>query len=375
MGLAVDLDSRLEVSASLQAIINALGVLSANPADASAQSSVRSAFDQLGNRMIDVADELTEADAQRLAELGAAELFRPDLYESLADHFGANVGTPAVSQSHVQTVYERRQEILRGFQTVIGVAQDREWDVDAASGIEGDAEIGFTVPRAIFANNLRGLTKELEWINRFLSTVAEAATGEHDDFEVSRLSTSDPTVFVVTGCGLALTVGRLIKWGVETWKTVEEIRKLRAETAKLKAFSPEEVDAIFGEKIRVQVVKEIEDQAARLTQDVRNEGRRNELTTGLGKLLDQFLQRIERGMTVEIRLLQHSEPGELPAEETEEQRDLQVIAAELKFPNASDAPVLRLTGGAAELNGNAQRPVKAKRKKQGPKGPQTTSAT
>lgn len=371
MRSARDLDSRLEVTKALQRTIDSLANLAGNPADGNNQQNVRSALDNLANRLSDVHAELSEADATRLEELGAGGLFPADLYEGIAAHFNANMGTPAVSQNHVQQILNSRNEVLQNFQTVIDVAEVRQWEAD--EDVEGAAEVGFTVPRAIFDNKLKGLTKELEWINRLMSSVTEASTGEHEDFQVSRLSTSDPTIYIIASYAVAHTFGKLVTWALGTWKSVEEIRHLRAETAKLAAFKPEEVETIFGDKIKQQVAEQIEAQATGLTSGVTNEGRRNELHTSLSMLLEQFLQRIERGMTVEIRLIGQQDvavEGEA-ADDGSTRFDLETLAASLNFPPASAAPVLNLSGGAA---GEARRTAAESSrstpaaKKAGPKG-------
>lgn len=371
MRYARDLDSRLEVTKALQRTIDSLASLAGNPADGNNQQNVRGALDNLANRLSDVHAELSEADATRLEELGAGGLFPVDLYEDIAAHFNANMGTPAVSQNHVQQILNSRNEVLQGFQSVIDVAEVREWEAD--EDVEGAAEVGFTVPRAIFDNKLKGLTKELEWINRLMSSVTEASTGEHQDFQVSRLSTSDPTVYLIATYVVAHTFGKLVTWALGTWKSVEEIRNLRAETAKLAAFTPEEVETIFGDKIRQQVAEQIESQATGLTTGVKNEGRRNELHSSLSMLLEQFLQRIERGMTVEIRLIGQQDvaiEGEA-ADDGSTRFDLETLAASLNFPPASAAPVLKLSGGAA---GETRRttaeasPPSPSAKKAGPRG-------
>lgn len=347
MRYARELNSHYQISEALQQVIDSTGSLVSNPSDSNIQQSVRSALDNLANSMGNLNLELTEAEVVRLKELGAAKLFPENLYSGIVELFNANIATPAVSQENVQRIQNERNEILKGFKDVVNFAEARAWEADSAA--EGGAEIGFMVPRAVFDNKLKGLSKELDWINRLLSSVTEASTGRHEDFQVSRLSTSDPTVFIVTSCAVALTFGRLVTWALATWKSVEEIRHLRAETAKLEAFTPEEVETIFGDKIKAQVNKKIKGQAEELTANVADVGRKNELQTGLTMLLEQFLQRVERGMTVEIKLIGQGEPeAEQDADEAGVRNDLETLAAGLAFPAASAVPVLKLTGGAEE---------------------------
>lgn len=349
MQLALKLDAKLEISTLLQRTIESMSNLTSSPAEPSFQVNARTALDNLAANLTRIDTELSDADKMRLEELGASELFPSDLYDRIVNHFTANVATPSVSQNYVQEILNARNAILAAFSTVVGVAETQGWDMDVA--IANGAEIGFTVPRAIFDNKLKGLTKELEWINRFMAAVTEATTGAHEEFEVSRLATTDPTVFIQASYAVALTVGGVVTWALASWKSVEEIRNLRAQTNKLASFSAEEVEEIFGNKIKEQVHQQIAAQADMLTASIQDNGRKNELNSGLTILLEQFLQRVERGMTVEIRLIedQTDEQEENSGDDADTISKLNEIAAELTFPTASTTPVLRLTGGASDV--------------------------
>lgn len=344
---AIALENRLELTRSLQETIDALANLSSNPAEQTYQANVRSALDTLANKLNTAEQELSAADVTRLEELGAANLFPSDLYAKITEHFNANVATPSVTMTHLQQKMGQRSDVLDGFRAVIGIAEEHKWDIEYDA--EGDAEVGFTIPRGVFENKLKGLTKEMEWVNRFISTVTEASTGKHEEFEVSRLSTSDPTIFVFTTCMVAVTFGKLVTWALDSWKSVEEIRHLRAQSSQLAAFKPTEIESFFGEKIKQQVKESIEAQATALVANVQDAHRKNELHSGLSILLEQFMQRVERGMTVEIRLIGNRNADEdAPNEEVEAARNnVNELAASLIFPTPSEVPVLRLTGGAS----------------------------
>ena len=347
---AIALDHNLEISTALQSTLDSLASLASNPSEPNVQTAVRRTLDNLANRLSRVEEELSEANANRLVELGATDLFPIGMYGAIMEHVNANIATPTVSQQYVQNIVSARSEILRSFASVIEVAEARNWALEPE--IDGFAEVGFTVPREIFDNKLKGLTKEFDWINRFVSSLTEATTGRHEDFEVSRLSTTDPTLFIVASYAITVTVGKVTTWAINTWKSVEEIRHLRAETSKLTAFSPQEVEQIFGNKIKTQVSEEIEQQASMLTANVSDESRKNELHSGLSIMLNQFLQRVERGMTVEIRLIGHNDDLDTELDDADELiEDLDSVASDLAFPSASKTPVLQLTGGASEGDG------------------------
>jgi hypothetical protein len=166
MQLASTLDAELAISALLQRTIETLSDQASDPKEPSFQANARTALDNLEGNISKIDAQLSAADATRLKELGASELFPSDLYDKIMDQFNANVATPSVSQNYVEEILNTRSTILAAFDTAVGVAETQKWDINAA--IDFDTEIGFAVPHAICNNNLSGLPKQLDWINRFM---------------------------------------------------------------------------------------------------------------------------------------------------------------------------------------------------------------
>lgn len=73
--------------------------------------------------------------------------------------------------------------------------------------------------------------------------------------------------------------------------------------------------------------------------------RKNELESAFNIYLRQLLERIERSMTIEIRLLKAPEGSEDATEE--EKVEFASISETLSFPKPSGDPVLALTDGSA----------------------------
>jgi hypothetical protein len=197
----------------------------------------------------------------------------------------------------------------------------------------------------MFKNHLENLISELGTINRIIRIFSEIATGKPEPVEVDEISTSNPIFFFGLDPATIAMIGASVSWVLATWKQVEDIRKVRAETAKLNPFTPDEIEKFFGTKIKESVKSEVEKQAEKLLETISdNGGRRNELRNGLEWALDSLLARVERGMTVEIRLLPPpvaAEEGKTP-EVPAAFQDLQQIVPQLLFPSAKGEPVLKL---------------------------------
>ncbi len=363
MQKSIEIDREYGINKKLNTLSSAMDQLVSNPSQAEFQVSVRDSIVALRSVFDVLNDSLTEADTARLVDLGGELLFAEGLVDELSKIITDNVATPAVARDDIKSMTARRAEILDNFRQVVSIAENRDWESDEYA--EHKVELGFTIPRELFRNSLNGLTKELEWINKFLRCISEVEDGSVADVEIGEISTTDPTIFLVTVATVVLAVGRITKWSIGIWKDIEEIRHIRAQTAKLKSFDEDEIETIFGGKIRKEIEAQVTLKSIEMASKVKESGRRNELEIALGKYLEQFLQRIERGMTVEVRLLSHADDPEVASDEpipVDPTIDaLFDIAGELRFPSAAAHPVLQLTGGSATQESPEPQKSRAKR--------------
>jgi hypothetical protein len=132
------------------------------------------------------------------------------------------------------------------------------------------------------------------------------------------------------------------------WLLVEQIRKVRAETAQLPAFTENDVEKIFGTKIRETINKAVEEKVDELINNGKaKKARHGELKGQLKWALDSLLAKMERGLTIELRLappqVEETEDGEVPDEaEFNDFIFLQDIQQQLVFPERSENPVLSI---------------------------------
>jgi hypothetical protein len=287
----------------------------------------------------------TPAEVELMAEIGAVPYFAHDITDEIAATAQQNAVTPAVVLAKLQAIQSQRSEYITHLTSLR--------DALKAVGIQentlqpGSAELGVLLPRPLFHNELAGLISELSVLNQILRLFSEVITGTIEPVEIRQISTTDPIFGFGLSLGVIIAVGKTVTWALATWKTIEEIRKLRHETQKNDAFSEQEVRDFFDTKIEKSIEKAIKEKAVEMvpvtTSDV---GRKQELHAGMEWALRSILTRIERGMTVEVRFLPPPAPKEgadpLPEEQVQQFSEINSIVPQLKFPATSDAPILAL---------------------------------
>jgi len=183
-------------------------------------------------------------------------------------------------------------------------------------------------------------------INRIIRAISEAATGEVPEIEVRQISSSDPLLFFGMDVVAIGAIGAAITWALNTWKQVEEIRKIRNEAEGVDAFSEDDIKEMFDDKIQKTIDIAIEGKVDELLGSADgNPGRPHEQRTDLTWALESLMALIERGLKVEIRFLP---PQPEPAEEGEEAeiapefQTLSHLAQQLVFRIERDRPVTEL---------------------------------
>ena len=173
---------------------------------------------------------------------------------------------------------------------------------------------------------------------------SELTTGSVEKIEVHQISTSDPQIFLGLSAVTVATIGGAITWALNTWKQVEDVRRVRAETHKLSAFSEKEVEDIFDKKIKSTIAAAIEAQTKILLGAAKTDpGRGFEQSEHIKLALGSILARIERGMTIEIRALPPPKDGpEQDPQQAAAFSAIEALAPTLLFPKPDPNPVLSL---------------------------------
>lgn len=324
-------------------VFNSIQNLASSPTTAGLQESFRAALDRLASAEHAMASTFSPDVAEAIRTLKGHEFFLGGLADSIEDLTSANVATLAVVASRVSEMMQRRQEYLASIETLASLLL--AVGVEALPLSSGGAELGVTIPRLVFDNTLDGLQKELKDLNRIIRALSEAATGSVDEAEVLEISTTDPVFVLGLSVSTILMVARSFTWALNTWKQVEDIRKVRADIRKLDIESgfamAKMAEEAIEKKVRALVGAQVD---ALLGDRARLEGRPQEQRTDLRMALEMVLDRVQRGVTIEVRL---GPPTPSPAENasTESKQDaatfksLQETSRELMFPRQIGEPL------------------------------------
>src|ERR1700733_6581631 len=291
--LLVSVEGKFNLQTILQNMVNDLNQIICNPTPPAFQTQFAQNFARLRATWSQMTESFSPAQAKLLVEIGAAPYFIDDVPLQIETVTKENNVTPAVTKDAVEKIRGAREQYL----TTIRELRDRLQTLGIeAYKLEPDtAEIGLLLPREMFGNELGGLINELRVLNRIIRAFSEIAVGQAEPVEVHQISTSDPVFFFgIAPATVALLAGA-VRWAIQTWKEVEEIRKIRAETLKLKSFAPEEVDKIFGEKIEKQIAIAVDEKVDELVAIQDGVGRHHEQRNDLKWALNSILGRVERG--------------------------------------------------------------------------------
>ena len=339
--LLVAVESQFNVQSILNQMFNELSQITSNPGQPQFQTQFAQSLGAFRAAWQQMIEAFSPAQAKLLNEIGAGRYFLDDIPAEIEEETKDNNITPAVIRDKVQIIQSTREQYL----TTIRELRDRlkSIGIEAYQLEPGNAEIGLLLPRDLFHNELSGLVKELHTLNRIIRAFSEIAVGKAEPVEIRQISTSDPVFFFGLDPATIALLGAAITWAINSWKSVEEIRKVRAETQKIKSFTPEEIEEIFGKKIQEEIAIAVEQKVDELIPLADGAGRWNEQRNDMKWALESILSRVERGMTVEIRFL--PPPASKEGEESHKPETFDTlgkIAPQLRFPASDPIPVLAL---------------------------------
>jgi hypothetical protein len=195
--------------------------------------------------------------------------------------------SPVVAQQKLNTFASERQNYI---QQITQLRDNLEAVGIRASSLQpGDAEIGFLLPRSLFNNRLDPLIKELRDIHRIIRAFSEATLGKVEEVEVREISTSDPFFFFHIDPMTIAALGAAVTWALNTWKQVEEIRRVRAETRRTDVLTEKEASDVFDRKITERIAAAIDTKVNELVQDDGKPGRPKEQRSDLSWALESIL--------------------------------------------------------------------------------------
>lgn len=340
----LNIEARIGLETKLSTLTSSLNNLAASPSEASYQTQVASSLETLLDARVEFRASFPPQEFERFMELASDEMSE-EIDNEIRDSIRNNAMSPSVAAKVVSDHLTELQGLFEEF-TKLHEGLDF-FKFSAQILTDEQAEIGFQIPRDIFDNSFAGLVHELGEIRKMMTFFSIVTLGKNEEATVGNISTTDPLFYLETIRPLATAVAAAVSWGIAVWASVEQIRKVRAQTAQIKAFTEKEVEDIFGKKIKTEIETLVDEKVKELIDgSPTTKNQKGELVGQLNWALNSLLAKLERGMTVELRIPppqnveEEGEGEERPMDpDYQELLDLQ---ARLVFPRPSESPILEI---------------------------------
>lgn len=317
-----------------------------SPNDAANQNSFSEASKNFEASLTRLRKNFQPAQIVQLEEIDAAKFFSDDIASYIRGIVASNAATLAVARDEIEKFRQEREQFIAQLKQLKGNLALLRIETDDLEA--GEAEIGFLIPRKLFKNQLDQLIKELRELNRIIRAFSEATKGSIEPVEVRQISSSDPLFFFLLDPATIAAIGAAVTWALHTWKQLEEIREIRVRTERIDVLKNKKSDLseTFKSTMKEVVKQAVEEKTEEILRSAPDgSGRKHEQRSDISLALNSLLARIERGMTVEIRVLppaQTAKEGETPEELPSDYQVLQNVADQLLFPKVEGDPILEL---------------------------------
>lgn len=228
----------------------------------------------------------------------------------------------------------------------------------------GEVELGFLIPRDAVREELGALGKEYIQLKLVIGPFLELATGGRPEIKVRGTSSSDFGLWLDVGVEVASIVGPAVAFLIERYKTLLDIRKLKAEIERL------QLPEVAVEAAEQHATAQITDAVAELTETImttygenlNGPERTNEVRADLQFSLTEIARRIDLSYSIQVRslapLYESDENGDVPADVQEyldAHAEIAGVQKTLEYRRLEGSPVLGLTPGQ-EVDSVAKQP-------------------
>ena len=339
---AVEVDVRLRLQPSLEAIRETLNHLVTSPAHPQQQSSLASALKALDSAADELGRALNPSQRSSIVEVGGAEFFDPSIAAKVKTIVATNAMTPSVARDFVQDLADRRARYLTIVeQTLSGL------DTLGVSGQEdapGAVNMVFNVPRELFDNELESFAKELTFISQLIQHFSEAVTGEPEPVFLESSSSSVPAISVAASARVTESIATIVSKFLEAWEKAEKVRRIRRELIEV-GLKKQTFDDLT-DQIRASVEAVIEE-SIQITLNSYNhdETRKHQLESSLRRDTRRLFGQIERGLAIQFNARPTADADEADRIAL---KAIDRMSREMKFPPMAAEPMLLTRGQILE---------------------------
>lgn len=363
LDLLLENESKHRIQKMFSQVNSHLSNLVSAPTNAEHQTNYSNSFKQFEVAVTAMDEAFSPAQKNLFREIGASRWFSRQIIIDVEKLIQANPITPSVAHQGVGALHSERSKYLQEITSL----RDNLQSIGIHSSLppKGEAEIGILLPRTLFENDLEHLVKELNTVRLIIMAFSELSNGGAESIQVKQISTSDPIFFFGVSLATIAAIGKAVTWSLDTWKKVEDIKKIRNEARKISALSDDDVSKFFTEKIKKTLADETEKKAKELITGREKEGRANELEKYIHWALEALIARVERGMTIEIRMLPPAaeQKAQVGTAEFATATTIQQIIPQLMFPAAKGEPVAALPPPEPQLIQKSEKAKKSDEKK------------
>ena len=344
--IALAIQSDLQKTGVLQKLtqlLNALRSQVQQPNQPQHQQQVSQAHTDILNSLKNSsADEFSPTWQQVVHEIGLENFLGSRLSTQIDSIFKENQITPA---SALQQLEHLKEQVTNASNAIDAAVQGLNGlSIGSEKLRPGECEVGVLIPRLLVENRLDKFSDELKQLTQIFQCFAEV-TGSHvSDFKVRTISSSDLSVFLEAGPKICAFIASAIDCIVKAYKGLLEIRKSRAELKK--AGVPEETLAPLDEHaskvMNLEIDKFVENVQRQFLKS--DDVRTNELTVQLKYSMKKIANRIDRGLSIEVRMIEGGDHDDdkLKADNENYYSAIQDAKPSMQFIKAEGDPILAL---------------------------------
>ena len=337
-----------QIQNGISGLNDALNQMVSQPNSPDFQKNVAAAVDKLENSFASFFSKITPSQKKDILEIKGTQFFSPVVTDDIRALIQKNAMTPAVIQQRAGTLLSQRNEYIESLRATS--ANLKKLGITPEKLQPGQTEIGILIPRDLFNNDFEGLNKELRNIIFILRSFYEASNVTPGPMEVRDISTSDPTFFLGIDITVLVHLGHAVRWCIDVIGTTLKLREV-VEMARKVEVNPKAIE-IMNEGIKTDIDKRIEEKVLELMGKYAGPAdRKSHVEDSLSRAMNMLLERVERGVTIDIRLIPPPKPaeGDQDAQATQNIFDeLQKISQRLEYPQIQGQPTLRLTSVESE---------------------------
>lgn len=354
--IAFEIKEDLEIYGIIEKLVAlqaSLKSLAAQPNNQTYQTKVGESRESLNEALEESGvNHFSPAWKQIIDEIGATNLLGVKLKKRIDRIFQNNTITPKLALEGINEIVEYVQSLNSNLNSLTDSLEFLNIDKDPLE--PGQCEIGILIPREYFSNKLLELSKELKELHFILTTLSECLTGQKEDFEIRKVSSSDILVYLLAGIWFTEKFAKIVEYIINNYKSILEIRNLKNEleekgVPKTNTSSIDEyANRLMEEKIEEKVNQLIKES------NIKDEGRKNEVRNGLTIAMNKLANRIDQGFNIEIRVepLEERTEGESEKEYNEvlELHDsIDEALQTLEFKKMEGKPILKLPESKRKL--------------------------